>query len=432
MILTGWGRHPKITAEGRSFETDAQLAATLAESRDCIMHGMGRSYGDSALNRRVIFSRRFDKMLNFDPAAGVLVCESGVTLKEIVDIFLPRGWFLPVTPGTKFVTVGGAVAADVHGKNHHKDGCFSESVVYLDVMGPGGGVIRCSRSQHPDLFRAVCGGMGLTGVILRAALRLRPVKSAMIRETVIKCANLEEIFHQFDAHDHVTYSVGWIDCLAQKNRLGRSVLMLGEHANSGRLRQHLPKTRTVPVTLPGACLNPYSIALFNHVYYHAAPDFVEGRLTPLDKFFYPLDGVGSWNRMYGRRGFTQYQMAIPKDAGLEGMTAILDSIARSGMGSFLGVIKLFGLRNDNYLSFPMEGCTLALDFKIQPRLFPFLDELDRVVVDYGGRLYLAKDVRMSEAVFKSTYSRWEDFAGIREKWGMTSKFNSVQSRRLGV
>ncbi len=432
MKLTGWGRYPVIEAEAAGFETVEELSAVLLRPGRAISYARGRSYGDSALSGRVVLSRRFDKLLDFDPETGLLHCESGVTLEEIIEAFLPRGWFLPVTPGTRFISVGGAVASDVHGKNHHKAGCFSRFVEEFGLMGADGSTVRCSRTENPDLFYATCGGMGLTGVILDVAFRLQPVKSAYIRETVARCRNLAEVFEGFERRAEDPYSVAWIDCLARGNDIGRSVLMVGEHAAAGRRVLPARPFHTVFVDPPGFCLNRHSVALFNRAYYRAHRQPAQGRLVPMDRFFYPLDAIGSWNRMYGRKGFTQYQFVLPKEAGRRGMTEILSRISEAGLGSFLGVLKLFGPENDNLLSFPMEGYTLALDFKIEKRLFAFLEELDRVVLDHGGRIYLTKDVRMGPEVFRRGYPRWKRFVEIRRSSGMDAKFSSRQSERLRI
>ncbi len=432
MELTAWGRYPRIKAQGISFDMPERLAEALRNIPDCIAYGMGRSYGDCALNQQVIFSRRFDSFIAFDPNNGILSCEAGITLAEIIDTFLPKGWFLSVTPGTKFVSIGGAIAADVHGKNHHVSGCFSECVLSFDLMLPDGSMVHCSREQNPELFFATCGGMGLTGIIVSAEIRLQPVTSAYIRETVIPCRNLEEVFYQFEANQSVSYSVAWLDCLAMGENIGRSVLMLGEHADTGTLI--LPRSRqlSLPFDFPGFCLNRWSVSLFNRLYYRTHSAYIEGRLTPLDQFFYPLDKILHWNRMYGRNGFTQYQLVLPKSESLRGLQSVLTRIAESGMGSFLAVLKLFGSQNRNYLSFPMEGYTLTLDFKIEPRLFPFLDELDKIVLNHGGRLYMAKDVRMNKEMFRSGYPGWKLFSNLRKNYKMNHKFNSLQSQRLEI
>ncbi len=432
MKLHGWGRYPVIEARTPTFESAAEAARLLSGPGRWIAHGLGKSYGDSALNPQVLMTRRFNKLLHFDARAGVVTCESGTTLAELIDVFLPRGWFPQVVPGTKLITVGGAIASDVHGKNHHAAGCFSTSVVCLKLMLPDGSVLTCSRDENRDLFQATCGGMGLTGLILEAVIRLQPVRSAYIKETVIRCANLTEAFGQFENHRATPYSVAWIDCLAKGNALGRSVLMVGDHADDGRMELPAAKPAAVPIDFPGFLLNRYSVSLFNHLYFHIHPRRMAHRIKPIDAFFFPLDRIANWNRMYGSRGFTQYQFVLPKQASLAGLKTILTRVARSGIGSFLAVLKLFGPENQNHLSFPMEGYTLALDFKIQPRLFPLLDELDRMVIDHGGRLYLTKDVRMRPETFKEGYPRAEAFAAVRASHHLSEKLTSLQSLRLGI
>ncbi len=432
MELTGWGRYPRVEASGESFETREELARELRGGGELIAHGMGRAYGDSALNSRVVFSRRFNKILRFDPETGLVACESGVTLEDLIHVFLPRGWFLSVSPGTRFITVGGAISSDVHGKNHHAAGCFSAFVESFELMLPDGDVITCDRTENDALFRATCGGMGLTGVILTAVIKLQRVAGAYIRETIETCRNLEEVFNRFEQYEKTPYSVAWIDCLVSGEDIGRSVLMAGKHAKTGRRKVPLKRPVSVPVDFPGFCLNKWSVALFNRFYHASRPLYVENRLVPFEPFFFPLDRVGRWNRIYGKGGFTQYQLVLPRAASYRGLTTILKRIADAGLGSFLAVLKLFGPENDNLLSFPMEGYTLTVDFKIERKLFPFLDELDRVVVDHGGRLYLTKDVRMPRDVFRKGYPGWMEFAALREKYGMNEKFNSLQSKRLGV
>jgi FAD/FMN-containing dehydrogenase len=432
MKITGWGRYPRIEAETRSFETESELREVLSQGGDWIAHALGKSYGDSALNEKVVLTRRFNKLIDFDATTGTVTCECGVTLAELIDVFLPRGWFLSVTPGTKLITVGGAIASDVHGKNHHAVGCFSACVKELQLMLPDGSVVKCSLTANRDLFLATCGGMGLTGIILAATLKLQPVQSPFIRETVIRCRDLEAVFANFEAHRSTPYSVAWIDCMASGPHLGRSVLMLGEHAATGDRSPADGRRFSVPADCPGFLLNRWSISLFNRLYFNMRPDRIERRLVLLDPFFYPLDKIENWNRMYGRSGFTQYQFVLPKASSLSGLRAVLSRIAEAGRGSFLAVLKLFGPENDNYLSFPLEGYTLALDFKIERRLFPFLSELDRVVLEHGGRLYLTKDVRMQRDMFVRGYPRWEQFAEIREQYGLKDKLNSLQSKRIGV
>jgi len=432
MKLHGWGRYPVIDAENPAFESVDQAAQLISRPGHWIPHGLGKSYGDSALSSQVLMTRRFNKLLAFDPQKGEVTCESGISLAELIDVFLPRGWFPQVVPGTKLITVGGAIASDVHGKNHHTAGCFSTTVRQLRLMLPDGTIKSCGPNENPELFRATCGGMGLSGLILDATLRLQPVQSAFVTESVIRCRNLAEAFEQFEKHRSCTYSVAWIDCLAKGDHLGRSVLMTGEHASDGRLNAPPPKPASVPVDFPGFLLNRLSVTMFNKLYFHLHPSRPATALKPIDAFFFPLDRIADWNRMYGSRGFTQYQFVLPKSASFDGLHTILQKVAQSGIGSFLAVLKLFGPQNENYLSFPMEGYTLALDFKIQPRLFPLLDELDRMVVSHGGRLYLSKDVRMQPQTLASGYPQLDRFKALRSKFGLTDKLNSLQSIRLGI
>lgn len=433
MRLTSWGKYPIIDSTVVTPSSSAEFAEwAVAGKVPCIARGAGRSYGDSALAPTVLSSRFLDHILDFDDQTGVLRCEAGVTLAELLEVFVPRGWFIASTPGTKLITVGGAVASDVHGKSHHSEGCFSQQVIAMTLLLGDGQVIEANRQSHPELFQATCGGMGLTGVILEVTFKLRPIQSAYLRETTFKAANLEESLSLIEEYESTTYSVAWIDCVATGDSLGRSLLMVGEFCDDGRL--DLPKTKalSVPVDFPGFTLNRHTVAAFNALYYHRLRQAKTERVVHFEPFFYPLDSVHQWNRIYGKGGFTQYQFVLPKNSGRPGVGEILKRIADSKRASFLAVLKAFGKANANYLSFPMAGYTLALDFKIDPGLFAFLDELDRIVLDYGGRLYLSKDVRMSESTFKLGYPQWEKFKEIRRNYGAETVFRSLQSDRLGL
>ena len=434
MELTGWGKFPTVKSEIIVPLSAQDVLRCISDNShsSMIARGLGRSYGDSSLAPLVIRTTDLDHFLGFNDATGVLKCSAGVSLADILAVFVPKGWFLPVTPGTKFVTVGGAIASDVHGKNHHLEGNFSDHVSTISVATVSDGIVACSREQNQELFHATCGGMGLTGIILEATFKLRPIRSAYIDESTIKARNLEESLNLLDAHHQKTYSVAWIDCLSTGQSLGRSLLMLGEHSSHGALETRKDSKMVVPVDMPGFLMNRYTIQLFNALYYNRVRKQRSERLVHYEHFFYPLDGIRHWNRLYGKNGFTQYQFVLPKQAGLEGMTAILKRIADSKSGSFLAVLKMFGPENDNYLSFPMEGYTLALDFKLNDKLFELLDELDEILLDYGGRLYLTKDVRMSEEMFKKSYPHWEVFKQTRTSYGAGETFNSLQSQRLGI
>lgn len=432
MKVSGWGRHPKVDAKITSFQSPEELTPLLSDGAHCVVHALGRSYGDSAVGECIVSTKRYRRILSFDEESATVVCESGIGLNELIDAFLPLGFFPAVTPGTKFVSVGGAIASDVHGKNHHVAGCFSECVDWFDLLLPDGTVKRCSKTQNKELFQATCGGMGLTGIILTVSLKLKKVDGAFIDQRVIKAKNLEDIFWLFDELVELPYSVAWIDCLAKGKNLGRSLLMVGDHTETGKLRVKRKPEITIPFEFPGFALNPTTVKLFNELYYNKVRKTVTEGVVDLNAFFYPLDAVLDWNKIYGAGGFTQYQFVLPKEQSYDGMKRILEKIAESGLGSFLAVLKLFGKANDNYLSFPTEGFTLALDFKLEPKLYPLLDELDELVLKYGGRLYLTKDVRMKPEMLEAGYPKLSRFRRVRSKYGLRDAFQSLQSKRLGL
>jgi FAD/FMN-containing dehydrogenase len=417
------------------------LRDLVVSEPNLIARGNGRAYGDSAINTSAtIETRHLNRMIAFDPASGQLVAEAGVLLGDIITAFLPRSWFPMVTPGTKFVTLGGAIAADVHGKNHHKDGSFRSCVDWVDVMGPDGAVRRCSPHDDAALFDYTLGGMGLTGIILRAAIRLRPVESAWIRQTTIAAPNLKAAMAAFETAQDATYSVAWIDCLGTGANLGRSLVMLGEHAaradlSPGQARapfQIKPKRKlSVPMDFPTFTLNSLTVRAFNALYYWAGARKTGTRLVDWDNYFYPLDAILGWNRIYGRKGFAQFQCALPLDRSEAGLTALLAEIARARSGSFLAVLKRFG-KQDSAFSFPMEGYTLALDFAVTDKTLALLERLDQITIDHGGRFYLAKDSRMSAATLRASDTRAADFHAHRDSHGYTSRFRSAQSERLAL
>ena len=432
MLTHGWGRYPKHQAQLLQPQTAQEAAQLLNAEGSMLGRGMGRSYGDSALADQLVSTRQLNRLHSFDEQSGLLACAAGISLAELLDVFAPRGWFLPVTPGTKFVSIGGAIASDVHGKNHHLHGCFSQCVDSIVLLLGDGSQVQCSRSERAELFHASCGGMGLTGLIVAATLRLQRIDSAYIEQTTYKAANLEEALALFETHSACTYSVAWIDCLASGAALGRSLLMVGEHARDGQLVLPAKPKLSVPLDMPSFLLNRFSVQAFNELYYQRIRVRESKQRVSYESFFYPLDGIQQWNRLYGKQGFVQYQFVIPKAAGLQGMRAILERISASHRGSFLAVLKTFGAANDNLLSFPMDGYTLALDFKLEPGLLELLEELDSMVLAYAGRLYLAKDARMSEATFKKSQPNWQQFQEVRAQYGALGKFASLQSRRLGL
>jgi decaprenylphospho-beta-D-ribofuranose 2-oxidase len=430
--LRSWGNYPRVYSTLWDFKTINGLQKIITENNQLIPYGNGRSYGDSALNKNLIVIKQYNYFINFDGVNGILHCQAGVLLSEILEVFVPRGWFLTVTPGTKLITVGGAIASDVHGKNHHVAGSFSDSLTELTLMLPNGETIICSPTINNDFFKATCGGMGLTGIILNAKIKLKAINSSVINQVSIKTKNLEETFKAFEQFKDYNYSVAWIDCLAKGNNLGRCILMVGEHADDGNLKYGGGFKASIPFEFPSFILNNFSVKIFNTIYYNKAKSGIFKQTVSLDTFFYPLDAIGHWNRIYGKNGFTQYQFVLPLKKSYEGLSKILAKIANSGKGSFLAVLKLFGKGNANWLSFPMEGYTLALDFKIEPGLFELLDEIDKIVLEYDGRFYLSKDVRVSKETFEVGYSDIEKFRSFRHYHKMSEKFNSLQSERIEI
>ena len=440
MILSGWGQYPRIDAKLNAPRSEEDLQALVLQGNS-IARGNGRAYGDSAVSaQNTVHMRHFNRMLSFDAEQGQLVAEAGVMLADVIDAFLPRGWFSYVTPGTKFVTLGGMIAADVHGKNHHKDGSFGTYVDWIDVLISDGSVQRCSRSENTELFEWTVGGMGLTGIVLRAAIRLRHVSSAWIEQRTLVAENISHAIELFEQSHDATYSVAWIDCLQQGKSMGRSLVMLGEHADAVVVPSQYRKTPlhispkrklSIPVEFPSWALNSLSVRAFNALYYWNGKRKRGQQLVDWDSYFYPLDAILGWNKIYGRHGFAQFQCVLPLQTADAGLRALLSAIANAGAGSFLAVLKRFGTQNSRF-SFPMEGYTLALDFPVNKKTLALMERLDSITVEHGGRFYLAKDSRMSRDLFHQSEPRTKDFVSFRSDHAASGAFASAQSHRLGL
>ena len=440
MMISGWGRFPRQDCVLNRPRSESELR-DLVGAGPLIARGNGRGYGDCAQNpANTVEMLRFNRMLAFDPATGQLVAEAGVLLKDVIDCFLPRGWFPSVTPGTKFVTIGGMVAADVHGKNHHGEGSFGAFVDWLEVLGADGEVRRCDSSTNAELFACTIGGMGLTGIIVRVAFRLRPVESGWIRQATLPAPDLDTAMGLFEDFSTATYSVAWIDCLAGGRSLGRSAVMLGEHAAAWELPRRMraapfrtPRRKMIPVPFeaPSGLLNRITVKAFNAAYYHTHAKSGGTRLVDWDSYFYPLDALADWNRIYGGRGLLQFQCALPLAGARDGLAELLRTISASGQGSFLAVLKRLGERQSGAFSFPMEGYTLALDFPVSPQTLALMERIDRIVVDHGGRFYLAKDSRMSAQTLRDSDGRVAEFVARRQQLG-AANFQSSQSERLAL
>lgn len=426
--VTNWGNFPIVEKEMKSEDSFSKIKEFVVNNNEVIARGNGRCYGDASLGEHIFSTKKLNKFISFDRLNGIIECESGVLLSDVLEISVPQGYFLYVTPGTKLISVGGAIASDVHGKNHHSEGCFSEYLLDFKLMTENGDIIICSKEENSEKFYATIGGMGLTGIILSTRFKLKNIETAYIRQESIKAENLDEIFRLFDESESWTYTVAWIDCLQKGKNIGRSILMRGEHAFAHELPQKFSKnplrlkkkfSPTVPFYFPGFVLNALTVKLFNLLYYKRQTKKEMKNIIDYETYFYPLDAVNDWNKIYGKSGFIQYQMVIPKENGKEGMKKILETIANSGNGSFLAVLKLFGKNNpEAYNSFPIEGYTLALDFKVNSKLKKLVEQLDQTVQDFEGRIYLTKD-SMSKSSLTDYLKNVE-----------SSKFVSLQHKRI--
>jgi decaprenylphospho-beta-D-ribofuranose 2-oxidase len=433
MRLSGWGGFPGGADFPVAMPRDEGELRTLIGQGDLIAFGNGRAYGDAALNpRRTVRMAGFGRLLAFDAGSGLIEAEAGVVLGDLVAAMLPRGWFPAVTPGTKLVTLGGMIAADVHGKNHHRDGGMRGTLAWIDVMGADGTVRRTTPGEA--LFEWTVGGMGLTGVILRAGLRLRPVETGWLWQTTVAAPNLHALMAALEADD-APYSVAWIDSLATGSALGRGLVHLGAHARLHDLpagTDRFPKARAalaMPVTAPAWVMGRPLVRAFNRQVYRRGLVAPSAVLRDWDSFFYPLDRVLGWNRIYGRRGFVQFQCVLPEPAASSGLTAMLQATASVGHPSFLAVLKKMGPEAGPF-SFPMTGWTLALDLAMRDGTLALMDRLDAIAIDHGGRFYLAKDARMRAETLTRADPRVAEFRAMRRAQGLPAAFRSLQSERL--
>lgn len=410
-----WGRYPLLAGDvvDLNWTTDFPLATPRPASM--LPVGLGRSYGDSCLLDRgtLLSTRGMTRLLNFNAETGLLRCEAGVSLAEILNFAVPRGWFLPVTPGTKYVTVGGAIANDIHGKNHHIAGTFGRHVPRFELVRSDGFRMECSATENVEWYKATIGGLGLTGLITWAEVQLRPIVSRIIDYTGIKFNGVDEFLNLSRASGNVEYTVAWIDCVSQGRNFARGIFMQGNHSAVYRRLSQSPEPRlSVPVDFPAALLNRYTVGAFNSLYYRKQLGRTKTSLMDYEPFFYPLDSVLHWNRIYGRDGLLQFQCVLPENGEPRGITDLLHAITDSGLASFLAVIKVFGnVPSPGMLSFPQPGITLALDFPVRREVsFALMDRLASITLEYGGRMYPAKDARMTARQFQIFYPEWRQFA----------------------
>jgi FAD/FMN-containing dehydrogenase len=432
-----WGRYPRVEHAGIQPVFWRDDPPDLDQGGPPVLpYGYGRSYGDSCLNEGGVLldASHLNRFIAFDEAQGIMRCEAGVSLAEVLDIIVPRGWFIPVSPGTKFVSVGGAIANDVHGKNHHRAGTFGCHVTQFELLRSNGERLICSPRENAELFGATIGGLGLTGLILWAEFRLKPIVSPLIAMQRVQFASLEE-FNALsaEADQRYEYTVSWVDILVGGSALCRGLFMGGNFdATPSKLTTHSKKIPLfVPFDLPTFTLNPLTVKAFNELYYHA--QFVKRveKVVHYEPFFYPLDAIHHWNRLYGRRGFLQYQFVVPFEHGYDAMRDILARIRRSGEGSFLTVLKQFGnIQSPGMLSFPRPGLTLALDFAFGgQKTLHLLDDLDSIVRASGGAVYPAKDARMSGENFRAFFPRWQEFEQYVDPHFSSSFWRRVSDER---
>jgi FAD/FMN-containing dehydrogenase len=422
-----WGRYPTYGANIIPLHWQSDFPSVTAGMHDSALPvGMGRSYGDVCLLKdgNLLLTTGMNRLIAFDAETGLLTAEAGVTLAQILDFAVPKGFFLPVSPGTKYVTLGGAIANDIHGKNHHVAGTFGCHITQLELVRSDGSHTLCSPTQNPELFSATIGGLGLTGLITWATLRLKPIVSRNIDYEGIQFHGIDEFLDLTDQSKDIEYTVSWVDCASTGRNFARGIFMQGDHSTRRDALTPSPKPKLIfPFDAPGFALNHLSVSLFNTAFFHKQIHKRVVALQDYEPFFYPLDKVLHWNRMYGKRGLLQFQYVIPWDNAKEGTIAILHEVAKSGLASFLAVLKAFGdVPSPGMMSFPKPGITLALDFPIKPdKSFPLFQRLADMTNEFGGRLYPAKDAAMTAAQFQSFYPQWEQFARYRDPM-LTSSF----------
>ena len=437
--ISGWGKNRFFNVNLKQPRTTTEIKEHI-KNLDSIARGNGRSYGDSSVNlHNTIDTKRFNRILDFNSKNGLIIVEAGIKLNEIIEVFLPRGWFPYVTPGTKFVTIGGMVASDVHGKNHHKEGSFRKYVKWFDIILSNGEILKCSKTQNQDLFDWTFGGMGLTGIIINVAFKLKPISTKWIIKKTFAADSLEQTMQNIDKMMDYTYSVSWIDCLAKGKNFGRSLLYVGEHAKKNDLPPSLKKELLsvsnkkkykLIFSFPSFFLNSYFIKIFNILYFYLGKN-QKTKIIDYDKFFYPLDNLHDWNKIYGKKGFVQYQCVFPLNHSYDGIKDILKILSDNNIGSFLAVLKRFGNQTGSF-SFPMKGYTIALDFPLNKKNLDIMNLLDDIVLKYKGRIYLAKDSRISSEKFHKSEKRINKFIHFRKLQFKNFMFSSEQSKRLNL
>jgi|TARA_B110000259_G_C14026043_1_gene404748 FAD/FMN-containing dehydrogenase len=431
--LSGWGNNINVNSNIYLPRNNDDITNLYKKgiALNSITRGLGRSYGDSSLDNNIISLKNYEKFIKFDSELGTLECSTNCSLNELLKLIVQKGWFFNVTPGSKFITIGGAIASDVHGKNHHLDGSFCDYVFSFKIITSEGILYNCSKEENLELFHASCGGMGLTGIIISVKIKLLKIKSKIINTEIVKTKNLDETIKSFKKFNENKYLVAWVDALAKNEHIGRSIFFIGNHSNEGDLN-FLEKIKfSIPKIFPGFLLNKYTIRFFNRIYYFIHKNNKKVKQN-LNNFFYPLDSIGSWNNLYGKNGFIQIQILITEKNFEEVICKTLEFFQYKKQFSFLTTLKELGIGNDNYLSFPSKGYTLTLDLKMNKDLKAIYEEFELLLMKYKTKVYLTKDSFMSKKYFEDTYKKLNKFKEIKNKYDPLNVIKSFQSRRLGL
>ena len=433
MYISGWGNNLVINSNIIYPKNINEIIEIIKDykSKGILVRGMGRSYGDVALNENIVSLKYYKKKLELNEKDGLLKCSSNVTISEINDLIIPKGWFLNITPGSKFVSVGGAIANDVHGKNHHKDGSFSDYLDEFDIIKENGEIISCSSKTNPELFYATCGGLGLTGIIINVKIKLLRIKSKNIDVKVVKTKNFEETIQKLNDLKDYKYLVAWSDTLSKKNN-GRSIIFCGEHSTDGDLNYKKQKNFKIPSLFGSFIMNLICLKLFNLFYYSFHKNNQKLK-KDINNFFYPLDTVSNWNKLYGKNGFTQIQLLIKQNKNNKDLPVeIIKYFNEKGFYSYLTTLKEYGEGNKNFLSFGEKGLSITLDIPLNNSFSKVYEEFEKKFSNEHIKVYLAKDSFMSQTFFKNTYSKLNDFIEQQKRINSKSTFKSKLSQRLGL
>ena len=431
--IEGWGRYGDHEAKIYRPKTISEIKNKLSNSSidTFICRGLGRSYGDSSINNKIINLSNLKRKLRISKKKNEIECTSNFSIKELLPILLKDKFFLNVTSGTQYVTIGGAIASDIHGKNHHKDGSFCDYVSEIEILLASGKIIKCSKTKNPKLFFSTCGGMGLTGIILSAKIQLLKIPSNFIKETIIKSTSLKETFSYFKQYNHKKYLLSWIDTNAKKENLGRGIIYIGEHIDYKNEAFVKHSFFRVPFDFPNFVLNNFFLKLFSKIFFFKNIKFKQ-RVVDLKKYFYPLDNIENWNKIYGKIGFVQIQVLLPNQNTVVNLKKIIQFFQQKKQVSFVSTLKKMGKKNKNLLSFPEEGYTITFDIKNNSNLKIFYKELEKILKKMNAKIYLTKDALMTKEYFQKTYSNINKFIKYKKIYDPKLKFASYQSKRLDI